>query len=98
SGELHGLIGQNGSGKSTFVKLLSGLHRPDSGGEVRIDGTALRLPVRPLEAREHGVSVVHQTLGLINEYSVLENLRVGRFHPHRFSRRIDWAQERARAR
>jgi len=94
-GEIHALIGQNGSGKSTLAKVLTGFHAPDPGGRVSVDGTALRMPVRPLAARAAGVAVVHQNLGLVDHLTVLENLRVGRYRPGRFSRRIRWREESA---
>jgi ribose transport system ATP-binding protein len=96
-GEIHALIGQNGSGKSTLAKVLSGIYIPDPGASVEVDGRPLRLPTRPLEAREAGVSVVHQTLGLFPMMSVLENMRVGRLSPGRLGRRIDWQAERSAA-
>jgi ribose transport system ATP-binding protein len=94
AGEIHALIGQNGSGKSTLAKVLTGLYSPDAGARVTVDGLPLRLPVRPVEARSRGVAVVHQSLGLVPEMTVLENLRVGRLHAGRISRRIHWAPER----
>ena len=97
AGEIHALIGQNGSGKSTLAKVLTGLYVPDAGARVEIDGVPLRLPVRPVEARHRGVAVVHQSLGLVPEMTVLENMRVGRLQAGRFSRRIRWAVEREAA-
>ena len=97
AGEIHALIGQNGSGKSTLVKVLTGLYAPQPGARVEVDGVALRLPVRLLDARAHGVAVVHQSLGLVPEMSVLENMRVGRLRAGRFSRRIRWDHEAAAA-
>ncbi|MBT0772913.1 sugar ABC transporter ATP-binding protein [Kineosporia sp. J2-2] len=94
-GEIHALIGQNGSGKSTLAKILTGIHAPDPGGSIRVDGVALRTPVRPLDARAAGVAVVHQNLGLVGHLTVLENLRVGRYRPGRFTRRISRRTERA---
>jgi len=96
-GEIHALIGQNGSGKSTLAKVLSGLYVPDDGTRIAVDGAELRLPVRPTEARERGVAVVHQSLGLLEGETVLENMRMGRVRGSRFLRRIDWRRERAEA-
>lgn len=96
-GELHGLIGQNGSGKSTLAKILTGLYTPDAGTRVAVDGTPLRLPIRPLQSRAAGVAVVHQSLGLLPHMTVLENMRIGRLSAHGLGRRIDWAAERAAA-
>jgi ribose transport system ATP-binding protein len=97
-GEIHGLVGENGSGKSTLVKVLSGYHAPDPGGSLLLDGQPVGLPVRPAAARRFGLSVVHQDLGLIDSFSVAENMRVGVFQARRFSRAISWRQERERAR
>ena len=97
-GEIHGLVGENGSGKSTLVKILSGYHAPDPGGSLLVDGQPVGLPVRPAAARRFGLSVVHQDLGLIDSFSVAENMRVGLFQVRRFSRSINWRQERERAR
>lgn len=96
-GEVHGLVGENGSGKSTLVKILSGYHAPDPGGSLLIDGLPVDLPVRPAAVRRFGLSVVHQDLGLIDEFSVVENLRVGMFQVGRFSRAIRWRKERSLA-
>ena len=94
-GEIHGLIGQNGSGKSTVAKILTGLYTPDAGSAVSVDGRPLSLPVTPDQARARGVAVVHQSLGLVNDASVLENSRLGRLTGSRFLRRVDWRKERA---
>jgi ribose transport system ATP-binding protein len=97
AGTIHALIGQNGSGKSTLAKVLTGLYVPDPGARIAVDGEELRLPVRPKEARSRGVAVVHQSLGLVPEMTVLENMRVGRLQARRFSRSIRWASERKAA-
>ncbi len=97
-GEIHGLVGENGSGKSTLVKLLSGYHAPDHGGQVLLDGEPLSLPVRPANLRRRGMSVVHQDLGLLDSFSVVENMRMGTFGTHRLTRAIRWRSERERAR
>jgi ribose transport system ATP-binding protein len=86
-GEVHGLVGQNGSGKSTLIKVLSGFHRADAG-HVEIGGErhALPLSVRQLDAL--GIAFVHQDLGLVDNASVADNIRVGRFARGRVSRLI----------
>jgi ribose transport system ATP-binding protein len=76
--EVHGLLGQNGSGKSTLIKILAGFHAPDPGGELRIGGFEVPLPLPPGRARTLGISFVHQHLGLIPSLTVLENLLIGR--------------------
>jgi len=74
-GEVHGLVGQNGCGKSTLIKILAGYHRPDPGGELEIDGREVKLPVRTGSASELGLSFVHQDLGLLPSLTVVENFR-----------------------
>ena len=96
-GELHGLVGQNGCGKSTLVKILTGVYSPDPGGSIAVDGRPLGLPIRPARQREAGVSVVHQNLGLVDDRTVWENVRLGRYQATRFTRRIDRRIERAAA-
>ncbi|MFL5821889.1 MAG: sugar ABC transporter ATP-binding protein [Solirubrobacteraceae bacterium] len=97
-GEIHGLVGENGSGKSTLVKVLSGYHAPDPGGSLLIDGRSVELPVHPSDMQTFGLSVVHQDLGLIDAFSVVENMRVGSFRVGRLSRAIRWRTERELAR
>jgi ribose transport system ATP-binding protein len=76
AGEIHGLVGQNGSGKSTLIKVLAGYYEPDAGAKLSIDGKPVRLPWRPGDGRQYGISFVHQDLALIPSLTVLENLRV----------------------
>lgn len=76
-GEVHALLGHNGSGKSTLIKIISGYHRPDKGS-VEINGYEIRYPTNALSLKEHGVSFMHQDIGLVPTLSILENLRIGR--------------------
>src|ERR1700726_4163550 len=76
AGEIHGLVGQNGSGKSTLIKVLAGYYEPDAGSRLSIDGAPVRLPLRPGDYSQFGISFVHQDLALIPSLTVLENLRV----------------------
>jgi len=74
-GEIHGVVGDNGAGKSTMLKILSGLHRPDSG-ELRIEDLPVTLH-SPLDAREHGIATVYQDLALVECLDVATNLHLG---------------------
>jgi ribose transport system ATP-binding protein len=74
-GEVHGLVGQNGCGKSTLIKILAGYHHPDPGGELEIDGRPIKLPVKTGSASQLGLSFVHQDLGLMPSLTVVENFR-----------------------
>lgn len=76
-GEIHGLLGQNGCGKSTLIKVLAGFHEPDKGGKLWINGERVRLPLAPGEFESYGINFVHQDLGLINDLTVLENWTLG---------------------
>lgn len=78
-GEVHGIVGRNGCGKSTLIKVLSGYHAPDPGAELEIGGVAVPLPIVSAHVTRHGLSFVHQDLGLLPDMSVLENVRIGRF-------------------
>jgi len=92
-GEVHGLLGQNGSGKSTFIKILAGFHPPDDGASLEVAGKPVALPLDPSEPHLLGLSFVHQDLGLVPEMTVLENLRIRSFETG-FGWRIQWRRER----
>ena len=70
-GEFIGLMGPNGAGKSTLIKILDGIYDA-SGGEIRLDGK----PVSCL-ADSADVGFIHQDLGLIDDLSIVDNLRLG---------------------
>jgi ABC-type sugar transport system ATPase subunit/ribose/xylose/arabinose/galactoside ABC-type transport system permease subunit len=75
AGEVLALLGENGAGKSTCVKLLAGVHRPDDG-QVSILGKPVTF-ASPLEAQRAGVAVMHQHPGLFPDLSIAENLFIG---------------------
>ena len=81
-GEVHALVGENGSGKSTFIKLLSGYHKPDAG-EVLVGGHRLALG-SAAASHAAGCRFVHQDLGLIASETVLDNLYAGNGYPTAF--------------
>lgn len=82
AGEIHALMGENGAGKSTFVKILSGVYLPDEG-EIALDGQTIAV-TDPARARECGISPVHQELQLEPYLSVAENIFLGRQPVGRF--------------
>lgn len=72
-GEIRGLLGKNGCGKSTLIKILSGYHEPDKGGVLYVNGQKVQLPLAPGEFARYGMSFVHQDLGLVDNLTVTEN-------------------------
>ncbi len=74
--EVLALVGENGAGKSTLMKLLSGMHRAD-GGHFRLDGEPFA-PAGPKQAREQGISIIHQEFNLMPHLTVAQNLFIGR--------------------
>ncbi len=74
-GEVHALVGENGAGKSTMIKILSGVIQPDEGS-LRIKGGEVAL-ASPLEARRLGIGTVFQELTLLPWLTVAENLLLG---------------------
>jgi simple sugar transport system ATP-binding protein len=75
-GEVVGLMGDNGAGKSTLVKMIAGNFRP-SHGSMQMDGKELILH-KPVEARQHGIEIVHQDLALCNNLTAAANVYLGR--------------------
>ena len=75
-GEILGVIGDNGAGKSTMIKVLNGAIIPDQG-EVRLDGKLVHFR-SPIEAREAGIETVYQNLALSPALSIADNLFLGR--------------------
>jgi ribose transport system ATP-binding protein len=89
-GEVHALIGENGAGKSTFIKTITGAHAPD-GGTITIDGETYTA-VTPALAQKHGVECIYQEFNLIDVLSAAENIcygnRLGRFVDQKKMRKI----------
>ena len=97
AGEITALVGENGAGKSTLVKIIAGLHTPDSG-EIRIDGRVVQIS-SPGNALELGISVVHQESVLFDNLSVAENILIDARPARRGLGRglVDWRELRRRA-
>jgi ribose transport system ATP-binding protein len=72
AGEVHALLGENGAGKSTFIQILSGAVRHDTG-TILVDGKNFR-PNNPDDARDSGIAAVFQELSLIPDLTVEENI------------------------
>lgn len=93
-GEIHCLAGENGSGKSTIIKVMSGIYTPDEG-EIVIDGIPCG-KLSPIQAVEHGIQVIYQDFSLFSNLSVAENLALNTYILEG-RRRMDWARARAMA-
>lgn len=76
SGEVMALLGENGAGKSTLVKILSGVYSRD-GGEIELFGKKVG-NLTPIEARNMGISIIHQELNMCKDLTVAENIFLGR--------------------
>jgi len=81
-GQVTALVGENGAGKSTTVKILTGIYRPD-GGTIRIDGQPISLTT-PNDASNAGITAIHQETVLFDELSVAENIYIGHAPRTRF--------------
>lgn len=93
-GRVMALVGENGAGKSTMMKVLTGIYHKDAGSqhflgkEVVFNG--------PKDSQEAGIGIIHQELNLIPQLTIAENIFLGREFINRFGR-IDWKRMYAEA-
>ncbi|AEF48078.1 Monosaccharide-transporting ATPase [Serratia sp. AS12] len=93
-GKVMALVGENGAGKSTMMKVLTGIYNKDAGSqyflgkEVAFNG--------PKDSQEAGIGIIHQELNLIPQLTIAENIFLGREFVNRFGR-IDWKRMYAEA-
>jgi rhamnose transport system ATP-binding protein len=88
-GEIHALLGENGAGKSTFAKILAGVHRP-TRGSLRLNGQTVDV-ANPIVAQKLGITLIHQEPISFPDLSVAENLVLGR-HDSAPLARVPWAR------
>ena len=93
-GEVVGLLGDNGAGKSTIVNCISGGLHPDEGA-ILVDGELAKIE-QPQDARDLGIETVHQDLALVDVLDVTSNMFLGREKPTRFPllRALGWLDRR----
>ncbi|MBD8025150.1 sugar ABC transporter ATP-binding protein [Ureibacillus sp. Re31] len=75
-GEIHALMGENGAGKSTMMKILSGIYTKDAG-EIKVDGQVVNFK-SPKDAEKLGIIVIHQELNMLPDLTVTQNLFLGK--------------------
>ncbi len=90
TGTVHALVGENGAGKSTVMKILYGMQRPDSG-EILVNGKEVNFK-NPNDAIDAGIGMVHQHFMLADNFTVLENIILGSEPTHGAT--IDFAAAR----
>jgi simple sugar transport system ATP-binding protein len=83
--EIVGLLGDNGAGKSTIVKILTGYHQPDPGGEFYLKGKRVE-HLTVARARDLGIEVVYQERALADKQSLWRNIFMGRELSNRWGR------------
>jgi rhamnose transport system ATP-binding protein len=94
AGEVHALIGENGAGTSTLIKIITGAVEPD-GGELQIEGKTITHN-SPRVAKELGVAAIYQQPALFPELTVAENIALG-VEQSGMAGRVDWRARRSRA-
>ncbi len=89
AGEIHALMGENGAGKSTFIKVITGVHQPDAGGEMLIDGQPVHFHT-PKEATQAGIAAIYQHVTCYPDLTVAENIFIGHEDIAKGTKRILW--------
>ncbi len=79
-GEVHCLAGQNGCGKSTIIKVISGVYHPEKGAQIALDGKLFH-HLTPTLSAHYGIQVIYQDLSLFPNFSVAENITIHRYQP-----------------
>jgi ABC-type sugar transport system ATPase subunit len=95
AGEVFALLGENGAGKSTFIKVMSGIYQPDEG-TMEMNGKPAAFPA-PRSAFDAGISVVHQELNYVAVLSVAENIMMSNHLVNKFGM-VDWKRMYAESR
>ena len=87
-GEIHALMGENGAGKSTFIKIITGVYSPDAG-EIRVNGRKVELK-GPRDAAALGIAAIYQHVTCYPDLTVTENIFMGHERIRKGTRRLDW--------
>lgn len=95
SGEIHALMGENGAGKSTFIKIITGVHQPDEG-EIYLNGKKVAIN-NPRDAQMMGIAAIYQHVTCYPDLSVTENIFMGHEKIQKGTKRILWKEMHAEA-
>ncbi|HZJ83651.1 MAG TPA: sugar ABC transporter ATP-binding protein [Clostridia bacterium] len=87
-GEIHAIMGENGAGKSTFIKIITGVHAQDEG-DMFMGGQEVQFK-NTKEAKEAGIAAIYQHVTCYPDLSVTENIFMGHEKIHRITKRILW--------
>lgn len=87
-GSIHALMGENGAGKSTFIKIITGVYQPDSG-IIKIDGKPIQIH-SPLDSQRLGIAAIYQHVTCFPDLSVTENIFIGHETINPMTRKINW--------
>lgn len=87
-GEIHALMGENGAGKSTFIKVITGVHKAD-GGTMMLDGKAVHFR-SPVDAQKAGIAAIYQHVTCYPDLSVAENMFIGHEKVTDKVKRLNW--------
>jgi rhamnose transport system ATP-binding protein len=94
-GEIHALMGENGAGKSTFIKVITGVHTPEEG-EIYLDGQKVEMK-NPKDAQSMGIAAIYQHVTCYPDLSVTENIFMGHEKITSGTKRILWKDMHAEA-
>jgi len=92
-GSVHVLCGENGAGKSTLMKIINGIHQPDSG-QIFIDEKPVKIN-NPIQARTLGISMIFQEMSYVPEMTVEENIFLGNLPVNKLGS-VNWKEVRQR--
>ncbi|TWT01935.1 sugar ABC transporter ATP-binding protein [Planomicrobium sp. CPCC 101079] len=96
AGEIHALMGENGAGKSTFIKVITGVHKPDEG-DIYLNGEKVEFS-SPIDAQEVGIAAIYQHVTNYPDLSVTENIFMGHEKVQKLTGRIRWKEMHEEAR
>jgi rhamnose transport system ATP-binding protein len=95
AGEIHAIMGENGAGKSTFIKIITGVH-PQDEGEIFLNGEKIEIK-NPKDAQDIGISAIYQHVTCYPDLSVTENIFIGHERIRKGTKRILWNEMHSEA-